>query len=462
MKKIIMTLLVCFLFIGCETASEDKPAAKLQPQVEDSRGFHFVVMGDNRPWWNEADIVTQNEHFRKNIELANELKPDFVVIVGDLIYGYTDDEDQNNEMWDFFDEACEGFEMPIHLVIGNHDVWNEQSRKIWEQRYGPEYYSWDHKGCHFIALNSEVVGQANRITSEQLEWLKRDLANATGAERIFVFVHKPLWAESEEWNKEEWNEKVHPLLAKYGVDTVFAGHWHQYMLYPEKDGVRYVITGGAGAETGPYELAGDFFHLLDVRVEDSSSSFSVVTANGRLPADCVTYEKVKALEESLVVKPLDRLPEEGEAVIEIGVRNPTNKWIKAVATIESGKSDWYSDRSEVMLEPGESKFFTVDAHFGENVFPLPKSKVELVDGEKKLFGWENFVMQAFVNVVPETTPEGVLGELDNAGFEDGTTDGWTVWGGSLMASVEAAHTGNYSGYMSERTDAWQGPVRDLS
>ena len=449
MRKVIMMLLICLLLCGCE--------AGLDKQAADVKGFRFVVMGDNRPWWQGEDTITQNRYFKGNIERANALKPDFVVIGGDLIYGYSDDAELINRMWDAFDEVCESFEMPIYLVVGNHDVWDEQSRDIWQERYGPEYFSWDYKGCHFIALSSEVVGQTNRITGKQLEWLKDDLAGAAGAERIFVFVHKPLWAEGEEWNKN-----VHPLLAKYGVDTVFGSHWHQYTLYPAKDGVRYVITGGAGAETEPYELAGGFFHILNVQVKGSSSSLSVVTAEGQLPPDCVTLDKVKALEESLIVRPLERLPEEGQVEIEMMVTNPTNRRIKAIATIEaSGKDDWYTGQNEVSLEPGESKSFTVKAKVGQNVFPLPKSNLELIDGEKKLFGWEGFLKQAFINVVPETTPEGVLGTVINPGFEDGDTTGWTVWAGDLSPSKTVAHTGDYGGFMKDRTETWQGPLRDL-
>jgi hypothetical protein len=51
--------------------------------------------------------------------------------------------------------------------------------------------------------------------------------------------------------------------------------------------------------------------------------------------------------------------------------------------------------------------------------------------------------------------------LLNPDFEDGTTDGWTVWEGSLTSSETTAHSGDFSGFVAERTEAWQGPVRDL-
>ena len=39
----------------------------------------------------------------------------------------------------------------------------------------------------------------------------------------------------------------HRLMTAYGVDTVYLSHIHSYLEYT-RDGVRYLITGGAGAE----------------------------------------------------------------------------------------------------------------------------------------------------------------------------------------------------------------------
>ncbi len=42
-------------------------------------------------------------------------------------------------------------------------------------------------------------------------------------------------------------EKFENLMSTYHVDTVYLSHIHSYFEY-NKDGVRYLITGGAGAE----------------------------------------------------------------------------------------------------------------------------------------------------------------------------------------------------------------------
>lgn len=50
--------------------------------------------------------------------------------------------------------------------------------------------------------------------------------------------------------------------------------------------------------------------------------------------------------------------------------------------------------------------------------------------------------------------------LSNPGFEEGTT-GWQVWGGSLSATSDRAHSGTSSGVVSARTETWHGAVRDV-
>ena len=55
-------------------------------------------------------------------------------------------------------------------------------------------------------------------------------------------------------------DALHRLFVQSAVDIVFAGHEHTYKRL-DKDGVRYVVTGGAGA---PLYSAFNHFMLIDV------------------------------------------------------------------------------------------------------------------------------------------------------------------------------------------------------
>lgn len=237
-------------------------------------GFRFAVLGDNR----SNRPIVQPEPYKQNIRAINLLSPDFVLIVGDLILGYTWDEELILREWEEFDRVTSGFRMPYYLVVGNHDVWNKRSEEIYRSRYGRLYYSFDYKNSHFIVLNSEDQDWVNYIVGDQLEWLKRDLETHCGALHKFVFLHKPLWEYEE--GRTNWNTEIHPLLARYGVDVVFAGHWHLYRKSGVRDGVKYIITGGAGAPLNGTEEQGGFYHFLLVTVKGEQVKLAVIRTEG--------------------------------------------------------------------------------------------------------------------------------------------------------------------------------------
>ena len=430
MKK-IGTVLLAILLIGAWAIGETPPTVPAKKGFDPggTGDFHFVVMGDNRPWREAPETVKQNEYFLGNIQRANALPSDFAVIVGDLIHGRTDDYALVARQWDAFDVMCHNFKMPYVMVVGNHDVWDGSSGEIWRRRYGPEYFSWDHKGCHFIALDSEVVGEIDQIAGKQLRWLREDLKRAASARRIFVFVHRPLWDAPPDPGEPQnpWNRDVHPLLAAAGVDTVFAGHRHHYCLHPTRDGVRYVVTGGAGAELDPYELAGGFFHFLDVTVKDKKADFEVVTADGRLPADCITVEKVQALQSALVVDPIPSLPQDNWLTIRAHLKNPTNREAQLKVTVGAAKTFWQIGKvTEPLVPPSGEAVLEVQAKV-DRMFPLPTSEVELRAGGKKLFVWDNILSQALDGIGPLVTEWNVvapfdLGLVDHTDEERGDRD----------------------------------------
>ncbi len=63
----------------------------------------------------------------------------------------------------------------VHEVPGNHDVrWSPHGVKIFRERVGPTYASFDHKGCHFVLLDSTAaLSHWGHYESETLRWLER-------------------------------------------------------------------------------------------------------------------------------------------------------------------------------------------------------------------------------------------------------------------------------------------------
>lgn len=138
-------------------------------------------------------------------------KPDFVMFGGDLAQlGSAPELDHGAEI-------LSALKYKTRYVMGEHDYYLDLGA-YWEKLFGPQYYSFDHKGVHFIVLNSirtyddwtyhrwptaeqrmlEMAGLDNPNSSpfmvgeEQRQWLKKDLAKIPKTTPIVVFSHSPL------------------------------------------------------------------------------------------------------------------------------------------------------------------------------------------------------------------------------------------------------------------------------
>ena len=176
-----------------------------------------------------------------------EPKPDFVVFGGDLAQLGTKAE------LDHGAEILAGLNYKTHTVMGEHDYYLDLG-EYWSELYGKHYYSWDHKGVHFITLNSiltydewtfdrwesperrmnEMAGLDNpngspfMVGEKQLKWLKKDLAKIARDTPIVVFSHSPLQQIYKGWNF--WTEEaddVQALLKPFDKVNVIYGHVHQ-------------------------------------------------------------------------------------------------------------------------------------------------------------------------------------------------------------------------------------------
>ena len=288
----VLVGVVILLPVGCAKKAR-QPRGRPLPRRGAQEPFVFVVLGDTRPGLpaEPNDLASVSIHYLEHIHWINRLRPDFSINAGDIIVGYHEPGSSLTvRQWNKYDKASRVLTSAYFMVVGNHDVWDETSAKLYRRRYGPLHYSFDHGGCHFTVLSSETPGEVSRIGPSQLSWLEKDLAAAQGARHRFVFLHKPLWSTSQRYwsgHHEHWMADVHPLLMRYNVDTVFAGHDHFYE-FTEIDGIRYVITGGGGAELMGFRAIGAFYHFLTVAIPaEGRPEITVVEREWTYPQDIV-------------------------------------------------------------------------------------------------------------------------------------------------------------------------------
>ncbi|MEE2780926.1 MAG: metallophosphoesterase [Planctomycetota bacterium] len=344
-----------------------------KPVLDDPSRFHIAIMtdrtGGHRPGvWMQA------------VESVNLLRPDFVMSVGDLIEGYTEDEKKVQAEWEEFLGFIDKMQMRFFFVAGNHDLTNPMMHKVWRERFGPEWYSFDYKGVHFICLCSEDPNF--RIGDEQLAWLEKDLAQSKDARWTLVFLHKPLWFISERYrsfgifDKTQW-PKVEKLL--HGRrHTVFAGHTHHYAQFHRNGATYYQLatTGGSSQLRGvPY---GEFDHIMWLTMEQEGPYVVNLLLDGIVPGDRVTEETLaqfrKFLREAKVeVAPILLSPGEGlrQGQIDIRLINALDVPVRVSGRLEGlplrGLSQQPVDL-KLSAEAGQRDQLSVGVSFAE---PIP-------------------------------------------------------------------------------------------
>ncbi len=305
--------------------------------------FDFVVIGDTRPTF-ESDNF---RNFEQLIPKINAAKPDLVINLGDLIYGYGPR--RKETQWDKYERVIQAFEVPYFQLPGNHDTHSRDARRVYGRRFGKFYQSLNHGGCHFVLLDNTEEGKWGYLGPAELAWLKADLKNNT-ARQVFVFLHFPVW-EPERVSPRAydfWSQTLHPLFLSNRVAAVFGGHYHSYGPTREFDGIRYFITGGGGAELRPeYKHSGGEFHFMKVFVRGDGFDVRIVNQHGELTdteADVMGGLQFAARNSSRIgLKRGSKELTEG-ATLSVVLNNPYNEFM-------TGKAAWVFDASAFEVEP---------------------------------------------------------------------------------------------------------------
>jgi hypothetical protein len=296
----ISSMLLLLIFIGCgkqdsgETIqiARDDQGNLLQQTTKplpwtnlnlnnDPKNFQFIIVTD-RTGGNRPGVFVQG------IEKINLLQPEFVVSVGDLIQGYTDDPLQVKKEWDEFDEFVNRLEMPFFYVPGNHDITNKMMEEMWRERYGPLYYYFVYRNVLFLCLNSEEALTAHRstvFTEEQVNFVKKTLEAHPEVRWTLIFYHKPIWLADEyegygkaAYDTSRWGD-IESLLKdrKY---TVFAGHIHRYThrIRQQREYITLATMGGGSSLRGPD--FGQFDHVMWVTMTDDGPIMANLMLDG--------------------------------------------------------------------------------------------------------------------------------------------------------------------------------------
>jgi hypothetical protein len=243
--------------------------------------FQFVIVSDRTGGLRPGVFP---EAMRK----INLLQPEFVLSVGDLIQGYTEDMDELLRQWTEFDSFIDLLEVPFFYVPGNHDITNKVMQDLWKERFGKTYYHFVYKDVLFLCLDSEDQHRGagrGSISDEQYEYIERTLAANPDVRWTLVFMHQPLWAQDD---PVRWPD-VETLLADR-EHSVFTGHVHHYQRWERNNGRYFTLatTGGGSQLRGP--RLGEFDHVVWVTMTDQGPILANLLLSGIWAEDVVTAE----------------------------------------------------------------------------------------------------------------------------------------------------------------------------
>jgi 3',5'-cyclic AMP phosphodiesterase CpdA len=325
MKTHFLLILSLSTIVSCNKVIETKPVFE-----------HDVVSGP-KPWTSDVFEEEEEEDFTfaiisdlnggeragvysTAVSQLNRLDPTFVLSVGDLIDGGTEDSIQLAKEWDSFDSRTSKLQMPFFYLGGNHDLTNPRMREFWKNRFGPRYYHFVYKNVLFLMMDSEDYEEERMLeiyharahaikvmdgelegefkdteyfsmeerrlggmSNTQLDYYKSVLSKYPDVKWTFVLMHKPLWMR--EGNKGL--NQLETLLAQRPY-TVINGHFHSFS-HRIRNGRDYTILGTTGgSQKATDSMAFDHVTLVRMAEEPIVTHLKmdgILDETGRVPND---------------------------------------------------------------------------------------------------------------------------------------------------------------------------------
>jgi len=143
--------------------------------------------------------------------VIDSVRPDFVLVTGDLVKdALRVGEKEATSLYELYKNEMSKVAPTVWNVPGNHEIFGIErelskvspdhplyGRKMYRSYFGPDYYSFNYGGIHWVALNSlnyDDMWYYGGIDSVQREWLKKDLAAQPPKMPVVTFQHVPFFS----------------------------------------------------------------------------------------------------------------------------------------------------------------------------------------------------------------------------------------------------------------------------
>ena len=231
---------------------------RLPAGLPSSGELSFVQISDSHMGFNKPANQDVVGTLKTAVDRINALAtpPEFVLHTGDISHL------SRAEEFDTVDQVLKSASAKsVFFVPGEHDVLDDDGKQYLERHgkgaKGNGWYSFDHKGAHFIGLVNVMnlkAGGLGTLGADQLAWLRDDVSRLRHSTPIVVFAHIPLWTVYPEWGwGTEDSAQALAVLKKFGSVTVLNGHIHQTMQKVEGNVTFHTAASTAFPQPKPGE-----------------------------------------------------------------------------------------------------------------------------------------------------------------------------------------------------------------
>jgi len=361
-RSMLRGTIVCILFaFGVHLHGfENKVPVTDKPFGDQTGNIQFIVVSD-RTGGMRSGV------FRAAIREVNLLHPQFVISVGDLVDGYTEDETLLRNQWEELNGILESLDVPFYYVPGNHDISNPWMETWWKEKLGSPYYHFLYKGALFIVLHTEDQGQKG-IRPPQVEYVKRAFLENPTPRWTFIFMHRPLW----NYGEMEGYEDIDALL-QGRPHTLFSGHAHTYYSSERDGNQRYILaTTGGGSDLRGADV-GEFDHITHVTLTGHGPKVVNLRIDGFVKDDVVNETNHPFIEtlrrgNFFRLEPSIAASENaGRVATHIQLRNPTEAVLQIYGRLKSPANGWHitPERIDLALSPNEERSILLELKKGD-------------------------------------------------------------------------------------------------
>jgi hypothetical protein len=241
---------------GCRLTDVTAPPLESSTASAASGIFTLIGAGDQHAAINPADRA------RTATMVKSVLNADPTAVaytLGDLTHRGTAVEYEQ-----YYHQTWGAFRGRTMFVIGNHDVMYADPPGVAYYAYtgAPRYTARTLGSWRCYSLNCESLGNNGANQTEQLAWLRADLAKYSSTHHILAMCHYPLFASVCEYHLKTmaFPARVRPwwqLLQQHRAEVLLSGHAHRWERFRRKladgrvsqNGIRQFVIGTAGVRT---------------------------------------------------------------------------------------------------------------------------------------------------------------------------------------------------------------------